>query len=173
MGETMMNKVGIFRSGDELEQAVGEIKALLAACDRAVLHSKVPGMNPELTFALRLKSMLRLSLVTAQGALLRTESRGAHNRSDFPLRNDKEWLNRTLVRWGWDEAEPQFSYEPVGALDLPPGHRGYGSAERIEMQQSIEQYNSDPYEQQARHGRLPTTEEAGSRILWNKWKEQQ
>ncbi|MDH3533860.1 MAG: fumarate reductase flavoprotein subunit, partial [Gammaproteobacteria bacterium] len=145
MGETMMNKVGIFRTGDELAQAVDEIAALLADCDKAVLRSKVPGMNPELTFALRLKGMLRLALVTAKGALLRTESRGAHYRSDYPLRDDAEWLNRTLVRWAADGPEPEFSYEPVGEIDLPPGHRGYGSDERIEMRQSIEQYNSDAY----------------------------
>ncbi|MEL7451210.1 MAG: fumarate reductase flavoprotein subunit [Pseudomonadota bacterium] len=171
MGETMMNKVGIFRSGDELEQAVAELKSLLADCERAVLRSKAPGMNPELTFALRIKSMLRLSLVTAQGALLRTESRGAHNRSDYPLRNDKDWLNRTLVRWGWDDAEPTFSYEPVGALDLPPGHRGYGSDERIEMPGSLESYNADAYAQHATHGSLPTEEPPGSEIRWGDWKD--
>ncbi|MDH3350216.1 MAG: fumarate reductase flavoprotein subunit [Gammaproteobacteria bacterium] len=172
MGETMMSKVGIFRTGDELAQAVDEIEALLVDCDKAVLRSKVPGMNPELTFALRLKGMLRLALVTAKGALLRTESRGAHYRSDYPLRNDAEWLNRTLVRWAADGSEPQFTYEPVGEIDLPPGHRGYGSDDRIEMRQDIEQYNSDAYKQQAEHGRLATREPPGSRIRWGAWREQ-
>ena len=171
MGETMMSKVGIFRSGDELQQAVDEIGALLADCDKAVLRSKVPGMNPELSFALRLKGMLRLAFVTAQGALLRTESRGAHYRSDHPLRNDAEWLNRTLVRWAEDDAEPTFSYEPVGEIDLPPGHRGYGSDERIEMRDSIEQYNDNVYARQEQHGRLTTLEAAGSRIRRGAWKE--
>lgn len=171
MGETMMGKVGIFRSGVELTQAVSEIKTLLEECDRAVLRSKAPGMNPELTFALRLKGMLRLALVTATGALLRTESRGAHFRSDYPLRNDAEWLNRTLVRWREDEAEPRFSYEPVGEIDLPPGHRGYGSDERIAMQLTIEQHNDHVYERQAEHGRLNTREPAGSRLRRGAWRE--
>lgn len=172
MGETMMGKVGIFRSGDELAEAVDEITALLVDCDRAVLRSRAPGMNPELSFALRLKSMLRLALVTAKGALLRTESRGAHYRSDYQLRNDAEWLNRTLVRWAADAAEPEFSYEPVGEIDLPPGHRGYGSDDRIEMRQSIEDYNSDVHDQQTAHGRLQTAEAPGSRIRWGAWREQ-
>jgi fumarate reductase flavoprotein subunit len=171
MGETMMSKVGIFRTGDELAQAVDEIAALLVDCDNAVLRSKVPGMNPELTFALRLKGMLRLALVTAKGALLRSESRGAHYRSDYPLRNDAEWLNRTLVRWAVDGPEPHFSYEPVGEIDLPPGHRGYGSDERIEMDQAIEHYNSGVYERQAEHGRLATKEAPGSRMRWGDWRE--
>jgi fumarate reductase flavoprotein subunit len=171
MGETMMGKVGIFRAGAELEEAVAEITKLLAECDRAVLRSKVPGMNPELTFALRLKGMLRLALVTAKGALLRTESRGAHYRSDYPLRNDDDWLNRTLVRWADDAPEPTFSYEPVGEIDLPPGHRGYGSDERIEMRQSLKQYNDGVYERQAAHGRLDTVEAPGTRLRRGAWKE--
>jgi len=172
MGETMMSKVGIFRTGDELAEAVVEITALLADCDRATLRSRVPGMNPELTFALRLKGMLRLALVTAKGALLRTESRGAHYRSDYPLRNDADWLSRTLVRWMSDTAEPEFSYEPVGEIDLPPGHRGYGNDERIEMRQSIEQYNADVYHRQAEHGRLESREPPGSRLRRGEWREQ-
>ncbi len=170
MGETMMNKVGIFRTGDELVEAVDDLNALLVDCDRAVLRSKVPGMNPELSFALRLKNMLRLAFVTAKGALVRTESRGAHYRSDYPLRNDAEWLNRTLVRWAPDAAEPEFSYEPVGEIDLPPGHRGYGRDDRVEMRESVEQYNSGVYDRQAEHGRLETSEAPGSRIRWGEWR---
>ena len=142
MAETMISQVGIFRNGEELAIAVDELEQQISDCDRAVLRSKAPGMNPELSFALRLKNMLRLALVTAKGALARTESRGAHSRTDFPLRDDDRWLNRTLVRWGADDNEPTFSYEPVGILDVPPGHRGYGSDERIAMTQSIEAYNA-------------------------------
>ena len=156
MAEVMIGKVGIFRTGDELEVAVTELKQLLADCDRITLRSKVPGMNPELTFALRIKNMVRLSLITAMGALARTESRGAHFRLDHPLRDDAKWLNRTLVRWSESADEPDFSYEPVGKLDVPPGHRGYGADERIEMEQSIEDYNATVEEGQASQGKLPT-----------------
>jgi len=169
MAEIMIGKVGIFRTENELAEAVTELKQLLAKCDQAVLRSKAPGMNPELSFALRLKGMLRLALVTAQGALTRTESRGAHFRSDFPLRDDAHWLNRTLVRWPQGAGEPVFSYEPVGLLDLPPGHRGYGSDERIEMSQTIDDYNKAVDEQQIEHGKLATKESIGSRIRWGDW----
>ncbi|NNC77349.1 MAG: FAD-binding protein, partial [Woeseiaceae bacterium] len=172
MGETMMSKVGIFRTGDELEMAVAELDALLADCDRAVLRCKAPGMNPELTFALRLKNMLRLAQVTAMGARDRTESRGAHYRSDYPLRNDADWLCRTLVRWPADETEPKFSYEPVGIIDLPPGHRGYGSDERIDMTQPIDDYNRRVPGEQASHGRRETREPPGSRLRPKAWESQ-
>ena len=169
MAETMISNVGIFRTGEELEQGVAELRTLHEDCDKAVLRSKAPGMNPELTFALRLKSMLRLALVTAEGALARTESRGAHYRTDFPLRNDAEWLNRTLVRWRADAAKPDFSYEPVGLIDLPPGHRGYGRDERIEATKSVDEYNSNVEEQQEQHGKLGTLQPMGSRIKWRAW----
>jgi fumarate reductase flavoprotein subunit len=170
MGETMMHKVGIFRTGEELSEAVAEIGQLLEDCDKAVLRCKDPGVNPELAFALRLKGMLRLAMTVAKGAEARTESRGAHFRTDFPIRNDRDWLSRTLVRWAVDDDEPSFSYEPTGMIDLPPGHRGYGSDERVEMVDTLENYNASVLEEQTRHGRLPSTEEMGSRLDRGAWK---
>ena len=171
MGEIMIHKVGIFRTGDELNQAVAELGQLLDDCDNAVLRCSDPGLNPELAFALRLKGMLRLSMTVAKGALARTESRGAHFRTDFPLRNDRDWLNRTLVRWAADETDPSFSYEPTGLIDLPPGYRGYGADERIEMTHSLENYNASVVDEQTQHGRLPTTEDMGSRLRRGAWQE--
>jgi fumarate reductase flavoprotein subunit len=170
MGETMMHKVGIFRNGNELGEAVAEIGQLLDECDNAVLRCKDPGVNPELAFALRLKGMLRLAMTVAKGAHDRTESRGAHYRTDFPLRNDRDWLNRTLVRWGADENSPSFSYEPTGIIDLPPGHRGYGSDERIEMTDTLDRHNAGVLEEQIGQGRLASTEEMGSRLRRGAWK---
>ncbi|HSD70207.1 MAG TPA: fumarate reductase flavoprotein subunit [Woeseiaceae bacterium] len=170
MAEVMINKVGIFRDDQGLQQAVDELRDCLRDCRRAVLQSKVPGMNPELTDALRLEGMIRLAIVIASGALARTESRGAHFRRDFPLRDDRHWLTRTLARWPAEETEPRLSYEPVGLLDLPPGHRGYGKAERIELGMSIEQYNAQVQAAQDAEGRLASTESPGSRMKWGAWK---
>ncbi|MBT8080903.1 MAG: fumarate reductase flavoprotein subunit [Gammaproteobacteria bacterium] len=171
MGEIMMHKVGIFRNGDELEQAVAELGQLLDDCDHAVLRCRDRGVNPELAFALRLKGMLRLSMTVARGALARTESRGAHYRMDYPLRNDRDWLSRTLVTWAADASEPVFSYEPTGIIDVAPGYRGYGADERIEMTATLEEHNADVVEQQARLGRLQTTEEMGTRLRRGAWQD--
>jgi fumarate reductase flavoprotein subunit len=164
MGEIMMNKVGIFRNEAELREAVAGLQELLELCDEASLRSSAAGANPELTFAMRLKGMLRLATTVAMGALARTESRGAHCRSDYPLRDDRHWLNRTLVRWPETDDQPSFSYEPVGLLELPPGHRGYGSDRNIPMQGSIEEYNASVLEAQTVHGRLPSADALGSRL---------
>lgn len=169
MAEIMMHKVGIFRTGTELAAAVEELAELEEQSRSAVLLSTAPGMNPELTFALRLTGMLRLARVTAEGALRRTESRGAHCREDFPLRNDRDWLSRTLVRWHAEAAAPDFSYEPVGLIDLPPGFRGYGADERIEMETGIDEYNRGVPDAQAGHGRLDAEQPMGSRMAWRAW----
>jgi len=164
LGEIMIGKVGIFRNGTDLASAVDELKALIAECDKAVLRQKGPGANPELAFALRFPGMLRLALTVAMGALARTESRGAHFRVDYPLRNDQDWLSRTLVRWQHDAGEPNLSYERVGLLDLPPGHRGYGSDERIEMEASVDEYNEGVLASQTGEGRLESTQAMGSQL---------
>jgi fumarate reductase flavoprotein subunit len=164
LGEIMIGKVGIFRDADGLSSAVQEIRSLMNECDTVVLQHTGPGANPELAFALRLPGMLRLALTVASGALAREESRGAHCRTDFPLRNDRDWLNRTLARWDAGANAPSLRYEPVGLLDLPPGHRGYGSDERIQMQVSPEKYNESVAAAQKQEGRLASVEAMGSRL---------
>lgn len=170
MARIMIGKVGIFRNGTELAEAVSELRECLAAVDSARLRSHAPGMNPELTFALRLEGMLRLALIAAQGALARTESRGAHMRTDYPRRDDANWLKRTLAWWRPDVGDADIGYEPVGLLDLPPGHRGYGVADWIKLPISTDQYNHDVAAAQARAGRLQTAQPFGAQINWGAWK---
>ncbi len=171
IGEVMINKVGIFRTGAELEEAVVELRRLHDQVDAAVLTCRAPGPNPELSFALRLKGMAKLALITAMGALARKESRGAHCRTDFPERDDANWLSRTLVRWGRDDEAPSFEYEPVGFLDLPPGDRGYGQAKRVEMTGTLEEYNAGVVEGQRGHGMLDPVEPVGTHLRPGAWRD--
>ncbi len=112
MQHVMTAKVGIFRNGNRLEEAVGELQKLLLRSRNIGLRYKARGANPELVTAYRVQKMLKLALCVAYGALERTESRGAHFREDFPRRNDAEWLKRTLATWK-SEADtlPSLSYE--------------------------------------------------------------
>ncbi len=171
IAETLLARVGVFRSGAGLERAVDELCLQLSELDRAVLRSRAGGMHPELTFALRLEGMARLALITAAGALARTESRGAHCRTDHPERDDARWLKRTLARWSDDETGPLLTYEPVGLLDLPPGDRGYGQTRSVAMRGTTEAYNAGVEAAQRQAGSLPTEEPLGSRMRWGAWRD--
>jgi fumarate reductase flavoprotein subunit len=126
MEETLTDKVGIFRTGEALEEAVTNLQDLYRRSFDIRLRSTGMGPNPELCAALRLPGMLRLALCIAYGALKRTESRGSHYREDFPHRDDDNWLNRTLAYWPEGAELPRLEYEAVKIIELPPGDRGYG-----------------------------------------------
>jgi fumarate reductase flavoprotein subunit len=65
---------------------------------------------------------------------MRTESRGAHFRQDFPRRDDSAWLKRTLARWPDGATLPVLAYEPLDVMqmELPPGWRGYGTRDHVD-----------------------------------------
>jgi len=126
MEETLLHHVGIFRTGEALEEAVKILQDLFQRSAHIRLRSSGLGPNPELFAALRLPGMLKLALCISQGALKRTESRGSHYREDFPQRDDANWLKRTLAYWPPGAEMPDLQYEPVKITELPPGSRGYG-----------------------------------------------
>ena len=134
MQDVMMEHVGIFRNGKDLEAGVVKLQNLLERCKNMRLGSgNIPGPNAELSMALRVPGMLKLALCTAYGALMRTESRGAHAREDHPERNDKDWLVRTLAYWNEGDSLPTLRYEPATPFFiLPPGDRGYGGGKIIQ-----------------------------------------
>jgi fumarate reductase flavoprotein subunit len=130
MEQIMMDKVGLFRNGPHLEEAVDELQDLLRRSREVGVCCQHPAANPELVLAYRLPRMLKIAIGVALGALERTESRGAHFREDHPERNDRDWLTRTLYGWkDEDDTLPSLDYEPldVKAMELPPGFRGYGA----------------------------------------------
>jgi fumarate reductase flavoprotein subunit len=130
MEEIMMDKVGIFRNGKDLKDAVDELEELLKRSKNIeVFRSKSRAANPALVNAYRTQRMIKVALTCALGAYLREESRGAHSREDFPERNDEKWLKRTITSWP-DEHQtmPHVSYEDIdiSTMEMPPGFRGYG-----------------------------------------------
>jgi len=135
MQDLMTAKVGIFRTGADLQAAVDELQELVQKSRNIGLHDRSRGANPELVTAYRVQKMLKLALCVAYGALIRTESRGAHFRQDFPRRNDAEWLKRTLASWkGESDTLPTLAWEAldVNAMELPPGWRGYGAKDYVD-----------------------------------------
>jgi fumarate reductase flavoprotein subunit len=135
MQETMTANVGIFRDGERLQEAVSTLQDLQRRSRDIGLRSSAPGANPELVAAYRVQRMLKLAQCVAFGALQRTESRGAHFRADFPQRNDRDWMRRTLAIWPGEEADlPTLDYEELDIMrmEIPPGWRGYGAKDYID-----------------------------------------
>ncbi|MBF0468961.1 MAG: fumarate reductase flavoprotein subunit, partial [Desulfamplus sp.] len=129
MQQIMMEKVGIFRNEADLSQAVEELKVLHQRSKNIALRHKISSSNPELVEAIRVPKMIRLAQCVAYGAMLRKESRGAHAREDYPERNDRDWLKRTLTFWPDENADlPEVKYEDLDIMkmEMPPGSRGYG-----------------------------------------------
>jgi fumarate reductase flavoprotein subunit len=130
MEKIMMDKVGIFRNGDDLQDAVNELEELYKRSKNIeVFRSKSRAANPALVNAYRTQKMIKVALCVAYGALLRTESRGAHSREDYPMRDDEKWLKRTITSWPDEEQTlPSVSYEEIDIqkMEMPPGFRGYG-----------------------------------------------
>ena len=135
MQQIMTDKVGIFRTGEDLNAAVSELQVLLERSRHIGLRSSAAGASPELVTAYRTQKMLKLALCVAYGAAQRTESRGAHFREDHPHRDDARWLKRTLATWPRDtDSLPTLAYEAldVKTMELPPGWRGYGAKDYVD-----------------------------------------
>jgi succinate dehydrogenase / fumarate reductase flavoprotein subunit len=124
LGAVMSEKVGIFRTKEELAQALDEVIKIKERYKNVSVSSTDKHMNYGLHNALELDYMLEVAHTIVLGALLREESRGAHFRRDFPTRNDKNWLKHTIVKIGKD-LEPVISYKDVVITRYQPMERKY------------------------------------------------
>src|SRR5271154_581026 len=95
--EIMQNLVGIFRTREDVQRALGELekfKQRLAAASVAGTRMFNPGWH----LALEMKAMLTVAEAVARSALVREESRGAHSRIDFP-ELDPAWGTKNNIIW--------------------------------------------------------------------------
>ncbi len=116
---------GIYRTGASLATAGEELHKLQERFERVALDDRSHTFNTELIAALELSFMLDVAETIVQSALRRTESRGAHQRTDFPDRNDGSFLAHSLVTRS-DDGSSQVSYMPVTITRWPPAERVYG-----------------------------------------------
>jgi fumarate reductase flavoprotein subunit len=125
MQKTMEESAGIYRSGDSLAGAAAKLRELQERFRDIALDDRSLVFNTELVSAIELSFMLDVAESMVQCALQRTESRGAHQRTDFPGRNDEKFLAHSLVYRKADD-RPQVEYSPVTITRWPPGERVYG-----------------------------------------------
>ena len=124
MNETMETSAGIYRSEKSLKETCDKIKELKDRFVNIVLEDKSLNFNTELTSALELEFMLDVAEAIAYSALERTESRGSHQRSDFPERDDENFLKHSMAYQ--TNTKPRIDYKDVVITKWPPGERVYG-----------------------------------------------
>ena len=127
MQEALMQGCFVFRNEKDLTACIATLQEIYQRSGQIGLVSNGLGANHELAAALKLRGQVRLALNIATAALARQESRGSHNREDYPARDDKNWLNRTLAYWPEGADLPVLKYEDATPyFEIPPGDRGYG-----------------------------------------------
>jgi succinate dehydrogenase/fumarate reductase flavoprotein subunit len=114
-------KVGLVRNGPQLEQAISEIGYIKKAeLPRLYVATKNQEYNLELREALQLENMLQNLEVIARAALLRTESRGTHFRTDCPLEdNENLWANIVVRQAGGDRGVLELIKRPPVNIQPP------------------------------------------------------
>jgi len=126
MQETMESAAGIYRHENSLSEAVVKLSELADRASRAAIDDHSLTFNTQLVALLQLCFMLDVSQSIVQSALRREESRGAHQRSDYPVRDDQRFLAHSIVYLDSDGL-PRVDYLPVNITRWPPAKRVYGS----------------------------------------------
>jgi succinate dehydrogenase / fumarate reductase flavoprotein subunit len=119
----MSDRVGIFRNKKELASALQEIAMVRDDNKDVYISGDCLRYSQELVNIIEFASMLDLAEVISLGAFNREETRGSHYRTDFPKRNDREWLKHTLVTC--EEGRPRISYKKVMIDKYEPKERKY------------------------------------------------
>jgi succinate dehydrogenase / fumarate reductase flavoprotein subunit len=120
---TMDEKVGIYRDANGMRDAADRLLSIKVRAESLRIRDHSRAFNLNVTDALELGCMLDLAEVIVAGARARTESRGAHARTDYPKRDDANWLKHTLAGhtpWG-----PTLSYDAVTVTRFEPKERSY------------------------------------------------
>lgn len=120
--QMMDDKVGVYRTGNGLEEALDTIHELQARFQNLRIEDKGMKWNTDLMEAWELACLLDLAEVTAYSALWRCESRGGHYREDFPNRDDKNFLKHSIV---YKNGKVDIKNKPVRITKHQPVERKY------------------------------------------------
>ncbi|HEU0318447.1 MAG TPA: FAD-binding protein, partial [Solirubrobacteraceae bacterium] len=124
LGTEMNRNVAVFRDEAGLRHAHEVVRRLKEEARTAYIDDRGRVFNQDVLGAIELGYMLDSAEAMVVGAIERKESRGAQFRTDFPERDDEEWLKHIVIAAGGD-GEPAISYAPVTITDWPPEERKY------------------------------------------------
>ncbi len=123
--ENMMDKCGIFRNQEDLEQMKAKIKELQQRYSSISILDKSKVFNTDLIETIELGNLLDIAESINESALNRTESRGAHTREDFPKRDDAGWMKHSFIWKNTTGGDPKIGYKPVVVTQFQPMERKY------------------------------------------------
>jgi fumarate reductase flavoprotein subunit len=126
MQKAVENGAGIYRTAASLIEASNRLRELQERFRDVAIKDRSHTFNTELISALELSFMLDVAQTIVQSALQRTESRGAHQRTDFPGRDDEKFLAHSLA-YRQRDGSSRIDYLPVTITRWPAGERVYGN----------------------------------------------
>jgi len=126
MNQTMEEGAGIYRTEASLRVTCEKLAELRERYQNAEIADHSLTFNTELTTAIELDNLLEIGEALAHSALGRKESRGSHQRSDYPQRDDVQFLKHSLA-YRSDGEPPRIDYLDVVITRWPPGERVYGT----------------------------------------------
>ena len=124
LGETMNQYVAVFRDADGLNKAHEIVRRLMAEAPEAAIDDHGSVFNQDVIAAIELGYMLDCAEATVVASIERKESRGAQYRTDFPERNDAQWLKHIDISVNGGDV-PKVSYSEVTITRWEPEERTY------------------------------------------------
>ena len=123
--KVMEDGCGIFRDGGTIQTACDALAELSEQGARMTLDDHGGAYNTQLINALEITGMLEVASAMAHSAHARTESRGSHQRTDYPERDDAQFLKHSLA-YRQEGGAPRIDWKDVTITRWPPGERTYG-----------------------------------------------
>jgi succinate dehydrogenase / fumarate reductase flavoprotein subunit len=124
LADWLVRNVTVKRNNTDLAATLEKIYEIRERLRHITLSDKgTTNINQTLQFAHEFESMIEIAIVITKGALLRNESRGGHFKTDFPERNDTDWLKTTIAEYRPDT--PIITYKPVDCRYVQPQARDY------------------------------------------------
>ena len=124
MGTAMKEHFGVFRDEDGMREGIEKIESVKERAKSVYVADKTSTFNTNLLFTLELGFMLECAESIAVSAADRSESRGAHTRTDMPDRDDENWLKHIMVSKSLDGGH-ELNYKDVVITDWEPVVRQY------------------------------------------------
>ncbi|MXZ47414.1 MAG: fumarate reductase (quinol) flavoprotein subunit [Chloroflexi bacterium] len=125
LNSTMEEGAGVYREESGIRATTEKVAELKERYENVAIDDHSKSFNTELTTAIELGFLLDVGEAVAHSALERTESRGSHQRTDYPDRDDDGFLKHSLA-FRTDGA-PRIEYAGVTITNWPPAERTYGN----------------------------------------------